>query len=953
MTALPLATPATSFLDGGGRAAGLIRARRWRDHPMGPPEAWPDAFVSAISLVLNSPESMILCWGEQLHFFFNDTYAPLLGPRVDWAMGAPFEEVWADALDQARPIIDDAMAGRPQRFRDVPWRLATDRGEADTWWSFSYSRVLDRHGAPAGLFIFTNETTVAVKNEAERIAATASLAAEREQLAQMFEQAPTFMALLRGPGHVIERANRGYLDLTGNRDVVGRRIADALPESVEQGFVAILDRVYATGEPYVARDTAYVPVVNGADGPLRWCDFVFQPLRDPAGNVTGIFIEGADVTERRAAASALAETEERYATLLGAIDVGFCVVAMRFHADGRAEDYRIIEANAAFERLTGMVDQVGRWASEFAPDLERHWHDTYGDVVRTGRPIRFQNEAKAFGRWYDVTALPIGAPDQAQVAILFNDVTAAKQLEEQLRREKEGLEGAVEDRTRERDRLWTMSRDPFLIAATDGTWLAASPAWTDILGWPEEKLVGRRATWMEHPDDRANSGAHLRALASEGGTRRFENRFRTVAGDWRWFAWTVVAGDALLFCTARDVTVEKEQADHLALAEEQLRQAQKVEAMGQLTGGVAHDFNNLLTVIRGSAELLRRPGLSEDRRRRYTDAIADTADRAARLTSQLLAFARRSPLAPETFDVGASIAALHEVVMTLAGSGVLLEVVAPAVPLFIDADRSQFDTAIVNMAINARDAMAGSGRLVITVAGADAIPARPGSSRAAGDFVAVTLTDSGSGIATERLDQIFEPFFSTKQLGHGTGLGLSQVFGFAKQSGGEVTVDSVEGEGATFTLYLPRVPAPLPSPPGVAVREEDSVDRHARVLIVEDNAEVGRFAAEAFAELGYRRVLAADGAEALRRLARDPVPFDLVFSDVMMPGMSGIELGHAVRAAHPGLPVLLASGYSDVIAAEGAHGFELLRKPYTLTDLAAAVARQLRRPPESPTAGPG
>ena len=1045
--------PGPAFLAGGGRAADLIRARDWSKHPMGPPEQWPDAFVSAISLVLNSPESMILCWGPDLHFFFNDTYSPLLGPRVDWAMGALFDEVWADALNQARPIIDDAMAGCPRRFTDLPWKLATDRGDADTWWSFSYSRILDRDGCPAGLFIFTNETTTAVKTEAarreaeealaraeqaggvglfsiesdgsvrgsqhfyriyglptdaplqatefmalvdpadrhlmfdgrhdppreveyrirrgdtgerrwiarqgeverdeagnprrfagiardvtEQHADSRALAAEREQLGLMFEQAPSFMALLRGPTHIFERVNPSYLRLIGDRDIVGKPLVEALPETADQGFAAILDQVYRTGEPFVARGTPYVPVVDGVEQPPRYCDFVFQPLRDAEGEVAGIFIDGGDVTEGTLATQALAESEERYRTLLGAIEVGFCIIELRFDDEGRAVDYWIVEANAAFERLTGMSNQIGRWVSEFAPDLETSWFDIYGEVARTGTSVRFENEAKPFGRWYDVSALPIGDRAQGRVAVLFNDVTATKQLEQQLRREKEGLEDAVEDRTRERDRLWAMSRDPFLIAARDGTWLAASPAWTELLGWRQDELIGRRGTWMEHPDDLAATRANVIALAKEGGSRRFENRFRTKAGDWRWFAWTVVAADDVLICNARDVTVEKEQAEHLAIAEEQLRQAQKVEAMGQLTGSVAHDFNNLLTVIRGSAELLRRPNLSDDRRRRYTDAIADTADRAARLTSQLLAFARRSPLAPEPFDVGASIAALQDVVMTLAGGGIAIALVAPDKPHFIHADRSQFDTAIVNMAVNARDAMEGEGTLTITVGTASAIPARPGQPRQPGAFVTVALSDTGSGIAADRLDRIFEPFFSTKGLGHGTGLGLSQVYGFAKQSGGEVTVTSVECEGATFTLYLPRVSAPASTAPAAAV-DPDRESVRGRVLLVEDNAEVGQFALAALEDLGYERVLANDGNEALARIAHDPDGFDLVFSDVMMPGMSGIELGQAIRATRPGLPVLLTSGYSDVIAAEGAHGFDLLRKPYTLADLAAALTR--------------
>ena len=242
--------------------------------------------------------------------------------------------------------------------------------------------------------------------------------------------------------------------------------------------------------------------------------------------------------------------------------------------------------------------------------------------------------------------------------------------------------------------------------------------------------------------------------------------------------------------------------------EDQLRQAQKMEAVGQLTGGIAHDFNNLLTVIRSSIDQLRRPDLPEERRRRYIAAISDTTNRAAKLTGQLLAFARRQALKPEVFDAVANVEAIGEMVRTLTGSRIAVETRVSPTPLYIDADPSQFDTAIINLAVNARDAMNGEGRLVISVRAADAIPALRNRPAVLGPHVAVAVIDRGTGIAPEHLDVIFEPFFTTKEVGQGTGLGLSQVFGFAKQSGGEIAVESVPGRGTTFTLYLPRVTGP-------------------------------------------------------------------------------------------------------------------------------------------------
>ena len=376
----------------------------------------------------------------------------------------------------------------------------------------------------------------------------------------------------------------------------------------------------------------------------------------------------------------------------------------------------------------------------------------------------------------------------------------------------------------------------------------------------------------------------------------------------------------------------------LAQAEEQLRQSQKLEAIGQLTGGVAHDFNNLLTVIRGSVDLLRREDLTPERHARYIDAIGDTADRAAKLTGQLLAFARRQALTPETIDVGASIAETANIVRTLTGSRIELELHEPQEQVFVLADRSQLDTAIFNMAVNARDAMNGEGRLIIAIGPVSGVPSIRAHEPVAGDFVAVTITDTGAGIAPDRVGRIFEPFFTTKGVGEGTGLGLSQVIGFAKQSGGDIRVESELDKGTTFTLYLPRA---YPEGPAIELDEaEPTVGGDGLcVLVVEDNVSVGEFATEALKELGYACVLALDAEQALAELDRDCGRFHIVFSDVVMPGMSGLELGARIRKDHPTVPVVLTSGYSHVLAQNGKHGFELLHKPYSVEQLSRVLRK--------------
>jgi len=284
------------------------------------------------------------------------------------------------------------------------------------------------------------------------------------------------------------------------------------------------------------------------------------------------------------------------------------------------------------------------------------------------------------------------------------------------------------------------------------------------------------------------------------------------------------------------------------------------------------------------------------------------------------------------------VRSIGDMMGTLTGSRIQIVTDLPEETCFVHADPSQFDTALVNMAVNARDAMDGEGRLVIRVRPVEAMPAMRGHAAVTGAFVAVSISDTGVGIPADGLERIFEPFFTTKGVGQGTGLGLSQVFGFAKQSGGEVAVESEVGRGTTFTLYLPRVAGE-----GMAVdlgEPEPLMDGHGTcVLVVEDNAEVGTFAVQTLTDLGYVPVLATNAAEALAELASDADRFDVVFSDVVMPGMNGIDLAHRIRERHHDLPVLLASGYSHVLAENGTSGFELLHKPYSIEQLSRLLRK--------------
>ena len=339
-------------------------------------------------------------------------------------------------------------------------------------------------------------------------------------------------------------------------------------------------------------------------------------------------------------------------------------------------------------------------------------------------------------------------------------------------------------------------------------------------------------------------------------------------------------------------------------------------------------------------DFLRRPDLPAARRDRYVSAISETVERASKLTGQLLAFARRQPLKPEVFEVSARVQDVSELIRPLMGARIAIEVRPSAQPCFTEADVSQFETALVNLAVNARDAMNDEGRLTLSVREAGEVPSIRGHAGAKGDFIAVCVGDTGAGIAPDLTATIFEPFFTTKEVGKGTGLGLSQVFGFTKQSGGEVEVVSALGEGATFILYLPRV-APDRAVVGATPEGDEAGQQPPEicVLIVEDNDTVGRFADEMLTDLGYRTRRVGSAREALDALAPAGAGFDVVFSDVIMPGTNGVDLAKEVRRRWPGLPVVLTSGYSNVLAQEGRHGFELLSKPYSIDELSRVLRR--------------
>jgi PAS domain S-box-containing protein len=691
------------------------------------------------------------------------------------------------------------------------------------------------------------------------------------------------------------------------------------------------ERVRAAGQAAIEANQPFFEVEYQAtriDGSPLWillrAEIRFDARKEPE-EVVGVLL---DITARKAAEEYLKRSEARFRAAVRAVQ-GF---VWTNNAAGE-----MVGEQPGWSALTGQAEQEYHghgWSSAVHPDDAAATLTAWNAAVVAKGPFEYEHRVRRHdGEWRlcSIRAIPTfdGSGEIVEWVGVHTDVTEERDYQEKLRGFNASLEERVEQRTFERDRAWKNSQDLQAVLDEAGIIQAANEAWTTTLGWPLDEVVGKSHLSFNHPDQ-VEASAHAFQAASASALAGYETRCPHKDGSFRWISWVASPDGGRIYASGRNVTAEKMAAAELAAAHEALRQSQKMEAIGQLTGGVAHDFNNLLTIIRSSAELLRRQNLEENRRRRYVDAITDTADRAAKLTGQLLAFARRQALDPIVFNVADRVENIREMLSTVLGSRISLDLRLSERNCVVEVDANQFDTALINLAANARDAMNGEGLFTLQVALVPGAEGQPTS------LAAISATDTGHGIANEDIDRVFEPFFTTKEVGRGTGLGLSQVFGFATQSGGAVTVSSDPGRGATFTLHLPTT-AKVLTPRKLAAEQGSVLSRKGRILVVEDNVEVGEFSTELLADLGYQTQLATSAAEALAILSASAERFDAVFSDVVMPGMDGVSLAREIRRRWPALRVVLTSGYSHLLAADGPQGFELLRKPYSMGDLSKAL----------------
>ena len=931
---MPVANNSRAFLAGGGEMGAMMRAHDWSTSPAGPPEGWPQSLRSAVGLMLANKHIMFVAWGPELAFLYNDAYRPVFGQKHPWALGRSFKEVWSEVWDEVEPLVNAALGGEATWSENLHLVLERNGYPEDCWFTFSYSPVRDEDGAIVGLFCAATETTDAVRAERR-------LKEQAERQRRLFEKAPGFIAILTGPDHTYEFVNDAFVQLAGARQFVGLPVREAFPDLEGQPFFDLLDSAYATGKRFVASAIPIrlqaTPETEPSD---RYLDIIYEPMRDEAGDVTGIFVEGHDVTERRRAQEALRESEALLGAVLDALPVGVILT----DAQGS-----VIRDNAANRTLWGVLpetigfEQYGEWVGWW-PATGKRIEGTEWAMARAllhGETVEnelIENERFGTGerRFILNNAAPVRDASGTIVGgvVAQMDITERLAAERALKRLNDTLEERVAERTAERDRLWQSSQDLLMVARFDGSIVTVNPAWATALGWSQAEMISMQFWTLIHPDDVAACQVHATALSTGGQTSaRFECRYRAKSSDWHWLAWSTTSGAGLFNGVARDITEDKRRQAELELAQDALRQSQKMEAMGNLTGGVAHDFNNLLTPILGSLDMLQRRGLGNEREQRLIAGALESADRAKTLIQRLLAFARRQPLQTTSVDLSPLVKGMAELISSTTGPQIKVVVDAPEGFPPAKADPNQLEMAILNLAVNARDAMPEGGTLRITIDG-ETVDRQHRSNVAPGRYLRLSVADTGSGMDEATLSRAVEPFYSTKGVGKGTGLGLSMVHGLASQLGGALTISSTPGIGTNVELWLPQSAEPLVCAEPEA-RASPVSKGSGTALLVDDEDLVRLSTADMLIDLGYSVVEAASAEEALKLVERGLQP-DVLVTDHLMPGMTGTELARMLQDSRPGTRVLIVSGYAE---AEGvAPDLPRLTKPFRSVDLAESLA---------------
>ncbi|MDP9043336.1 MAG: PAS domain-containing protein [Pseudomonadota bacterium] len=939
-----------------GDMATLIRAYDWADNPLGPPADWPPSLRAMVRMALSTRHPVFIFWGPDHICLYNDAYKASLGPEKHPAiLGMRGEFAWPESWSVIGPQVRQVIEGHGATWHENQLLPILRNGALqDGYWTYSFGPIDDER-APSGVggvLVLVTETTQQVRTEKHQ-------AAERNRLAQLFEQAPTYMALVEGPDHICRLVNPSYQRLVGQRAVVGRPIREALPELVEQGHVALLDTVLRTGETITVPQSKFNLAPGNASGE-RHVDFVLQPILDGQGRVTGVFIIGADITERRLAEQALLLSEEQLRLATEAAEIGLWdvdLVADRLYWPARVK------------AMFGISEHEPVSMADYYNGL--HPLDREATTEAFARAI--DPEARAL---YDVEYRTVGKEDgrvrwvAAKGRGIFNergqcvrvigtaiDISSRKAAEEHLRELNETLERRVAESLAERRLLAEVveGTNAFVqVVGLDFRWLAINKASADeffrifgirpkvgdnmleLLAHKPEQQDAVRAIW-----NRALAGENFITIQEFGDPlldrRHYEMHFSSL----RDRSGALIGAYQFVY----DVTDRLREQAKLASVEAALRQAQKMQAVGQLTGGIAHDFNNLLQAMRGSFELVRRHASASDAIRSLAAKGLAVSDRAAKLTAQLLTFSREQSFEIRPFSARRQIESMQHMLRSTVGPTMRLTVDLDDDEFWVSADATQFEMAILNLAINARDVMDGDGEISIGLRRVDLThdPELP-----SGEYVQLSVTDTGPGMSPEVAARAFDPFFTTKAVGKGSGLGLSQVYGMAQRVGGSARIDTQQGRGTTVRLYFRCAPAEAAE----GRRHDDEPGPSSdtlKLLVVDDDDDVRSVLVASLKTLGHAVIEAPDGRAGLQALAHHVV--DVLVVDFAMSEMNGAEVAKLARQHRPDLPVLFVSGYSETAAIVGAGGIDIpmLRKPFDMPSLAAAlrdaVAAQRSPPP--------
>ena len=850
-------------------------------------------------ILLVNPEGRVIFASDSVEHLEGCTAKDLLGRAVtDRVHPSDAGRLRAAVERCARAEVARAFVEYRQQHLDGTWRHRE-------------ATVVNRLAHPGIAAIVLTYRDVTERKQAER---------EHAHLAAIVESSADaiFSRSLEGD---IRSWNSGAERIFGfaPEEIIGRNVADLVPPDDARDLPARFDRIRA-GESLTQLEVTCVR----KDGSRFPALLTVSPMRDHDGRIVGAASVVHDITERRRFQAALIESEAEYRSTFEEAPVGIAHITLDGH---------VIRANASILAMFGLA---GVPADRIDFDAVTHPEDRdldrdaglelySGARKRHAIDKRFKRPDGTYFWGHVTTSLHRDASGAPRYLIaMIEDVTERRRAQQEI------------------NHLFNLSPDMIGAFDYEGRFLRVNPAWTQVLGYPSDELVGRRFIELVHPDDVESTLAELGDITTGKIVFGFTNRYRTTSGEFRYIEWhsKADAASGVIYAVARDTTERRS-------LELQLNQAQKMEAVGRLAGGVAHDFNNLLTAILGFAEMTLEQLEPGDPRRDDVQQIMNAGNSAASLTRQLLAFSRKQIMEPQLIDMSAVVASTQELLRRLIGEDITLVTEVGTDACLVNADKGQIEQVIMNLAVNARDAMPDGGTLTISTTVVDHdeafVEANPGA--AAGPHIRLAIADTGTGMPPHVLAHVFEPFFTTKAQGKGTGLGLATVYGIIKQSGGHIAVESTVGSGTTFLISLPLVTGQPDADRATDVCLLDARGSET-ILFVEDQQEVRDVIRRSLVSRGYRVLEAADGAPALDLLARHNEDVHLLLTDVIMPAMSGRQLAETVAARTPGVRVLYMSGYTDdAVLKDGvlSAGIDFIRKPFTSEQLASRVRAALDR----------